>query len=215
VPADDADRIDKIACIRNRKFNDILDLELTVATIDTELTDITTLDLHRCARRLISRRIVPVVHRHRLFLRRRAMRTIVILLQRHGTGLQGEIKPDSREQAQDPFSGPVSLDNIGALVQVVVSNVISHGTVQFQPLGYWQCPLSVKCRVGLIAQAVPGFHDDVLTSTVVRISTRSFVIHDGKIVRLIDFRPEYPYVLVIGLDADSSTCPILFCSRIM
>ena len=124
MPVAGADRIDNIASYRNRKFDDILDLELTIAAINAEFFEVTTLDLHRRTGRLISRRIVTMVHRHLMFLRRRTMRAVVILLECHGTGLQRQIEPDSRKQAQNPSSGPLSPANVSALAQVIVSNAI-------------------------------------------------------------------------------------------
>ena len=125
MPVDGADRIDNIARNCNRKFDDILDLELAVAAINIELIEIAALNLHRRTGRLISLRVVPIMHHHCLFLRRRAMRTVVILLECHGTGLQREIEPDSRKQAQNTATGPLSPANVSASVQVIVSKTVS------------------------------------------------------------------------------------------
>ena len=144
MPVAGADRIDNIASYRNRKFDDILDLELTIAAINAEFFEVAALDLHRCTGRLISRRIVSIVHRHCLFLRRRAMRAVVVLLECHGTRLQCKIEPDSRKQAQNAFSGPLSPADVGALAQVIVSNVVLRSIAQNHALGYWQYHVRVK-----------------------------------------------------------------------
>ena len=102
------------------------------------------MDLQRRTGRLISRRIVAMVHRHLMFLRRRTMRAVVIPLECHGTRLQREIEPDSRKQAQNTTSGPLLPDDVSALAQVIVSNKILRSIAQLHFQGYWQYPVRVK-----------------------------------------------------------------------
>ena len=187
MPVAGADRIGNIACDRNREFDGILDLELTVAAVNAEFIEIAALSLHRRTGRLTGRRFVPMVHRHAMFLRRRAMRAVVILLERHGTGLQREIEPNGRKQAQNAASGPLSPADVNAWAQVIVSNTISRSIARLLCLGYWQYPLYVKDMARLFVQAIPGFDDDVLAGTVVRIATSIVVIQNSELVRMADF----------------------------
>jgi hypothetical protein len=84
------------------------------------------------------------------YLRRRTMWAIVVVLdlKRHRTGLQGQIQPDSRKQAQGASApGLLLLSDPGQVTQVLVSTRISRLSLNPCTEAICKCPCSSSARI--------------------------------------------------------------------
>ena len=123
---------------RHRNLDGVLDLQLSGSGVETGVVLLAALRLHRRAGRLGLRRRMAMMRRHVMFMRGRAVRTVVVGLQRHRAGLQSEIQPHGREQSEGWMApGSCSVPALHAASQVVVSVTILGSIANVPRQDYW------------------------------------------------------------------------------
>ena len=108
---------------RKREFEGILDLQLPGAPVETGVVQFAALRLHRGAGCLRFRlTMMSMVRGHLMLVRRRAMRTVMICLERHRAWLQRQVQPHGSKQPQGGMApGPGEGHALCVTTQVFVS----------------------------------------------------------------------------------------------
>ena len=89
---------------RDRQVAEVLDLQLAGAAVEADVVEVTAGGIQRRARGFGRRSTVAVMPGHLMFMRRGAVRTIVVGLHGHRAGRKREVQPDGREQPQGPLA---------------------------------------------------------------------------------------------------------------